>query len=163
VRSIAWLAFVLLAFAPSAANSAVAASPVPRVEQARIVALFGRTYIPGWLPPGYTFARWTSEPGSATVYGDVLLIDFGKHGDLIQWTVSDPTDPSGYAGDACSAHPYGAVIYRVAGKRVVFQSGNHGADAIVCLSPRIAVDVWNGHTLSPATQARIAGNLRAVG
>ena len=139
-----------------------ASAPVPRSEQQRIVASFGRTYLPGWLPSGYVFSRWESHPGSATAYGDILLVAFGKHGDLIQWTVGDASDPGGYAGDACSKHPYGAVFYRIDGRRIVFQSGNHGADATLCLHGT-AVTVWNGHTLAPRVQAQITASARAVG
>jgi hypothetical protein len=145
------------------ATVALAASrPVPRSEQQKIVASFGRTYLPAWLPPGYLFSRWESHSGSATVYGDILLVAFGKHGDLIQWTVGDARDPGGYAGDACSKHPFGAVFYRIGNRRIVFQSGNHGADGTLCLRG-LAITVWNGHTLPPRTQARIAASANAVG
>jgi hypothetical protein len=152
-----------LALSVICATVALAASPpVPRTDQQRIVASFGRTFLPGWLPPGYVFSRWESRSGSATVYGDILLIAFGKHGDLIQWTVGDARDPDGYAGDACSKHPFRAVLIRIGNRRIVFQSGNHGADATLCLHG-LAITVWNGHTLTPRTQARIAAGAHAVG
>lgn len=128
----------------------------------QIIAYFGHTYVPRWLPPGYVFAGWKAENGSATVYGDILVVEFGKHGDKVQWTVGSAADPGGYSGDACSRHPFGARYIWVGSRRVVFQSGNHGADATVCLSGT-AVTVWNGHSLSPSIQARIAASAGVVG
>jgi hypothetical protein len=88
------------------------------------IASFGRTYLPGFLPPGYIFSRWESQAGSATVCGNILLVVFGKRGDLIQWTVGDASDPDGYAAEACSKHPFEATNYQIGSRRIVFQSGS---------------------------------------
>ena len=141
-------------------------TPVPSGAQRQIVAYFGRTYLPGWLPPGYVFAKWHSQAGSASAYGESLVVDFGKHGDQVQWTVGDAADPAGYGGDACSSHPYGARYIRVGTRRIVFQSGNHGATATLCVRSAhgvTAITVWNVHTLSPRAQAQIAASARIVG
>jgi hypothetical protein len=146
----------------AATTAAAAPAPVPRAEQQRIIAMFGRTYLPAVLPPSYVFSEWKSQPGSASAYRNSLVISFGKHGDLLQWSVEDPADPNGYAHDACSAHPFLAVVYRVGSRRIVYQSGNHGTTSTLCLRS-VAVVVWNGHTLSPRVLARFAASARAVG
>jgi hypothetical protein len=161
-RICATTSFALALSVISATVALAATAPVPRSEQQRIVASFGHTYLPGWLPPGYVFSRWESRSGSATAYGDILFVAFGKHGDRIQWTVGDARDPDGYAGDACSKHPFGAELIQIGNRRIVFQSGNHGADATLCLHG-VAITVWNGHTLTPRAQARIAASARAFG
>lgn len=109
------------------------ASPVPGTAKTRIVAYFGHTYFPGWLPQGYVFSTWEAQPGSATAFGDFLIVTFGRHGDHLEWTVGDARDPDSYGYDACSPRPFKAVIYRVAARRIVFQSGNHGNTATLCL------------------------------
>jgi hypothetical protein len=160
------VALVLGSLGAWAQSGSALVTPVPQGPQRQIVAYFGHTYLPGWLPAGYVFAQWHSQPGSATVYGESLLIDFGRHGDKVQWTVGDASDPSGYSGDACSSHPYGAQFIRVGTRRIVFQSGNHGADATLCIRGAggvTAISVWNGHSLSPRVQAQIAASARLVG
>ena len=79
----------------AATTAEAAPAPVPRAEQQRIIAMFGRTYLPTVLPPAYVFSEWKSQPGSASAYRDSLVISFGKHGDLLEWSVEDPGDPNG--------------------------------------------------------------------
>jgi len=157
---------VVVAVALAAAASYFArasVTPVPHAEQQRIVASFGRTWLPGFLPPGYIFSTWKTEPGSASMYGDRLIVDFGNHGDLLGWVVSDPSDPDGYAHDACSSHPFEATIYAVGARRIVYQSGNHGTTSTLCLRPLLAITVWDGHSHSAETLARFAASARPVG
>jgi hypothetical protein len=86
------------------------------------------------------------------------------HGDRLDWSVEDPRDSEGgYSHDACSPRPFKATIYRVRGRRIVYESGNHGTTSTLCLSKTLAVVVWNGHTLPAHTLARFVASAHAVG
>jgi hypothetical protein len=139
-------------------------SPVPRVEQQRIVASFGQTYLPGFLPPGYIFVNWSSEPGSASVYGDFLEVSFGRHGSKLQWVVGDARDPNYYGKDGCSRHPFNPKIYWVGNRRIIYQAGNHGATATLCLRGRggaaVAVYAWDDFGLTPQALAQFVASAR---
>lgn len=156
------LAAALVPAAAGGIDASATAPPVSASVRTQIVASFGETYLPGWLPGGYVFSQWQDEPGSATAYGDSLVVVFGNHGDRLQWTVGSSADPDGYGHDACSPHPFDARIIRVGGRRIVFQSGNHGATATLCLEGT-AVVVWNAHTLSPGDEAKVAASAVVVG
>ncbi len=156
VGTAAAAALSLLTTVPSSA-----ASSVPQPELREIIAYFGHTYVPGWLPPAYIFSRWEPQAQSATAFGISLVIDFGKNGDRLEWTVADPTDPDVYAHDACSARPFQPTYFAIGTRKIVFQSGHHGDTATVCLNARLAVTVWNGHTLAPKVMAKIAASATA--
>src|SRR3954451_8010507 len=88
------LAILLTLGVLACACAAVAqAGPVPSLERQRITATFGRTWLPSYVPTGYIFTQWRSEPGSASAYGDRLIVSFGRHGDLLQWSVENTRDP----------------------------------------------------------------------
>jgi hypothetical protein len=147
-------------------TSTAMAGPTPPTAQREIVAYFGRTYLPSWLPPGYIFTRWDTQAGSASAYGTFLVVHYADHGQILEWTVGDARDPMEYGYSACSTHPYAASYYSVGGRRVIYQSGNQGDTAAICVGPsgvQTAVVVWNGHELSPAVMAKIAGGARLVG
>jgi hypothetical protein len=127
------------------------------VERERIIAYFGSTYLPTWLPPGFVFSRWDPRTGSAGAYGEYLDLVFGKHGDLLRWTVDDPEDPQTSSHDDCSTHPFGS-IHRVGGKRIVYFGGVVGQRATLCLSKTRAVTVWNGYGVRPSVLEKVAAS-----
>ena len=139
-----------------------ASSPLPNTERQRILALFGSTYLPSWIPPGFVYVQWKSKPGSASVYGNFLEVDFANHGSLLEWVVGDSRDPDYYGNDACSRHPFNARVYVQNGRRVVFQAGNHGDTATLCLHGT-AIYVWNDHRVTPATMAKVVARARLAG
>ena len=65
------------------------------------MAEFGQTYVPPSIPPGYIYIRWQVQVGSADVFGNRLLIEFGKHGKVIQWHVEISADPKALSYDDC--------------------------------------------------------------
>lgn len=130
-------------------------SYVPPVERQRIVAYFGSTYLPSWLPAGYVFSRWDPRAGSSDADGEYLDLTFGKHGQLLRWTVDDPEDPQTYSHASCSRRPFGSA-HRVDGKRIIYSGGAVGQTAILCISKTRAVTVWNRYSVKPAVLDEIA-------
>jgi hypothetical protein len=138
--------------------------PIPRIEQQRIVAHFPTTYLPGNVPPGYRYVNWTSEPGSATAFGNFLDVTFARHGSYLEWIVGDSRDPAFSGYNACSANPYTPTIYRLGARRIVFQTGKHGDTATLCLpGTRTSVYAWNNFALSPRSLALFVASARPVG
>ena len=134
---------------------------VPPVESRQIVAYFGRTYLPGWLPRGYVFARWSVAPGSGEA--EYLHVFFGNHGRKLIWAVDDPADPrSFYSHEECSKHPFGHVA-TVNGRRVVYGGGAVGQTATYCIGKGKAVTVWNQYSVSRRTLERVAVSAAPVG
>ena len=135
---------------------------VPRVELQRIVAYFGHTYVPGWLPHGYVFSRWVSQAGSNDVFGEYLVITFGNHGRRLIWTIDDPQDPQTFSHGDCSKNHDGRVV-TVAGRRIVYLGGVVGQTATLCVSKYLAVTVWNAYSATAAEIERAAASTIAVG
>jgi hypothetical protein len=139
------------------------AGSLPRIEQQRIVAEFGRTYLPGTMPASYIYIRWEAQPGSADVFGYRLLVWFGKHGRVVQWHVEDSRDGETLSYQDCGRHhPFGKT-FRVAGRTVYYAGGAVGQEATLCLPDHYAVVVWNDYSLSRATLVKIAASAHAVG
>ena len=146
------------------AGPTLVAAPVPRIEQQRIVAVFRRTWLPGFLPHGYIFSRWQSQPGSASAYGERLIVDFGHHGALLEWVVESRDDPMSVSHYDCKlkqAPANGGRIFRLRGRRIIYASGAKGADATLCLS-HVAVVAWTP-SLPPLTLARFVASAHRVG
>ena len=150
-----------VAAAGAAASVTAGRNYVPTPERQQIVAYFGSTYLPSWLPPGYVFSRWDPSPGSVDAYGEYLDVTFGKHGALLRWTVDDPQDPQTYSHDACSQHPFGS-IHLVDGRRIVYSGGAVGQTAILCLARTRAVTVWDGYSVKAPVLEKIAARAALV-
>ena len=135
---------------------------VPHVEVQRIVAYFGHTYVPGWLPHGYVFSRWAPRLGSNDVFGEYLAITFGNHGRRLIWTVDDPQDPQTFSHFECRKNRDGRAV-AVAGRRIVYFGGAVGQTATLCLGKYLAVTVWNAYSATAAELERIAASTTAVG
>jgi hypothetical protein len=144
--------------------AAASASPVPSVEAQRIVAEFGRTYVPASLPAGYIYIRWSALPGSADVWGDSLQIEFGKHGRLIIWTVEDSHDPQASSYDDCVKHNrFRDRVIHARGQTVSYIGGAVGQSATVCLRDGHALVVWNRYSLSASRLAHMVATPRVIG
>jgi hypothetical protein len=126
---------------------------IPQPDRGRIAALFGETYAPRWVPPGYRYVDWKEKAGSEAAYGTFLEIDFASKGSLLEWVVGDGRDPAQYGYDACLPHPkivasFGDRIFYVNNQRVVYEHGNHGSTAAICLgnplSKRFTNPLWAG-------------------
>jgi hypothetical protein len=141
------------------------AAPVPAIEQQRLVAEFGVTYVPSFVPPGYVYVRWEPLSGSADAYGEWPQILFGKHGRLVQWTVENAQDPQmAQTYEYCVKHSYfGSKVFHLNGKTVYYAGGAVGQDAFVCLPKYHGLVVWNDYSLSPATLVRVAASAHPVG
>jgi hypothetical protein len=147
-----------------AALLAVAAawgSPVPPVDQQRILAEFRQTYLPPTLPPGYIYIRWQVETGS-DVFGDRLVVWFGKHGRVIQWHVEISADPAAESHQDCGLrHPYG-VAKRLGARTIYYVGGAVGQSVTVCLPNHYAVVAWNRYSLSAAALIRLVASARLI-
>ena len=153
-----------LVLCSAAWTTAVATSPVPRIETQRIVAELGRTYVPATIPAGYIYIRWSVNPGSADVFGDALEIDFGKHGRLITWTVENWHDPQAVSYDDCARHNRtGDKVIPVAGRKAYYIGGAVGQSATVCLPGYQAIVVWNRYSISATALAKLAATPRRIG
>jgi hypothetical protein len=140
------------------------ALPVPAVETQRIVAEFGRTYVPSAMPAGYIYVRWSANTGSADVFGDALEIYFGRRGRLITWTVEDWHDPQARSYYQCARHnSLGDKVMHVSAKTVYYIGGAVGQSATVCLPDDHAIVVWNRYSVSALTLARLAATARRIG
>ncbi len=141
------------------------AAPTPAVERARIVAEFGSTYLPRFMPAGYIYIRWTATLGSADAYGEWLQVLFGDHGRRVQWTVENTQDPQSQSHEDCTTHvhfaPSGKVFHR-AGKTLYYIGGVVGQDVTVCLPGHHGLVVWNGYSLSAQTLVTIAASAQLV-
>jgi hypothetical protein len=125
---------------------------VPQPDRGRIAARFGTTYIPRSVPPGYRYVSWSVLPGSAAVYGDFLELVFARRGFVLEWVVGDGRDPQQYGYDACLLHPRLSKVFTppdqivyMNRRRVVYQHGNKGATAAICLrgaQPTTAIYIW---------------------
>jgi hypothetical protein len=135
---------------------------VPQPELRRVLAEFGRTYLPPKIPPGYIYIRWQVETGSADVFGDPLVVWFGKHGHVIVWRVEDSADPSAVSHQDCGRHPFGKRA-RIAGKTILYIGGAVGQSATLCLPNHYAVVAWNRYSLSEASLERLVASARKVG
>ncbi len=156
-------AFLVLVGCAARGATAGARSPyVPATESKRIVAYFGKTYLPGWLPHGYVYARWETIAGSADAFGEYLSVSFGDRGRLLRWTVDVPQDPQEYSHNDCAKRPLGHVL-TVNGKRIVYSEGAVGQTATLCVSRTTAVTVWNRYSVSKVTLARIAASAVSAG
>jgi hypothetical protein len=142
---------------------AAPAAPVPRIEQQRIVASFGRTLLPTWLPPGFIYSRWITQPGSAGAFPDTLIVDFGRHGALLEWAVESTADPDSVTHYHCKpgAPPLGK-IFRIGSRKIVYATGARGADATLCMG-KIAVVAWTAGPMPGSTLARFAASAQTVG
>jgi hypothetical protein len=157
-----WTPFIVAAVALIAV-AAARSSSVPPLEQQRIVAEFGRTYLPPRIPPGYIYIRWQVEPGSGDVFGDRLLVWFGKHGRVIQWRVEISADPQAVSHQDCGLkHPFGRVKH-VGARTVYYNGGAVGQSATLCLPNHYAIVVWNRYSLSEAALVQLAASARRVG
>jgi hypothetical protein len=160
-------AIALICVVAGVTATAALAGPVPGLDQKRIVAEFGSTYMPGTMPPGYIYIRWETQPGSADAYGDRLLVWFGKHGRLVQWNVENSQDPEARSYQDCTRRSHfggpGSKTFHFGGKTVYYAGGAVGQDATVCLPNHQAVVAWNDYSLSAATLARVAASARPVG
>ena len=155
-RTVVVIAFALasqIALTSPHRAEAAAGSVIPRTDKARIAARFGSTIVPGWIPAGYRYISWKDSPGSVAAYGTNLEVGFAKRGLLLEWTVNDGRDQNSYAYIACTPHPaidasFGDRILFVGKTRVVFQKGNKGATASMCLTrdlqTRFTDPMWSG-------------------
>ena len=140
-------------------------SPVPPVEQQRIVAEFGPTWLPPRIPPGYIYIRWQVETGSADVFGDRLLVRFGKHGpnQVIQWHVEISADPEAQSHQDCGPrHPFG-IAKHVGARTIYYVGGAVGQSATLCLPNHYTVVAWNRYSLSEAALVQLVASARHVG
>jgi hypothetical protein len=165
-KRIKFVAFALtaacIALAPVCA-AAASAQPVPRTEQRRIVAMFGRTLLPSELPPGYVYSRWYPEPGSSDISAGNLVVEFGRHGALLDWSAELIADPKSESHVECIGKllPWQKVI-TVGSRRVIYSGGARGATATVCLGKQ-AVVAWTAYQVNAAALARFAASARTVG
>jgi hypothetical protein len=135
---------------------------MPRAERQRIVAEFGRTYLPPRIPPGYLYIRWQVEPG-ADVFGDRLIVWFGKHGRVLVWRVEDSADPDAQSHEDCGTrHPFGRRV-RVGARTIYYIGGAVGQGATLCLPHHYAVVAWNRYSLSERTLVRLAASAHQIG
>jgi hypothetical protein len=159
----------LLIFIPFVAMAAVAtarSSSVPPVEQRRIVAEFGRTWLPPRIPAGYIYIRWQVDPGSsADVFGDRLLVWFGKHGpnQVIQWHVEISADPAAQSHQDCDLRHHFGVAKHLGARTIYYVGGAVGQSATLCLPNHYAVVAWNRYSLSEAALLRLVASARHVG
>ena len=139
-------------------------APVPRLEQQRIVAEFGRTYLPSFMPPGYIYVRWSVIEGSSGAAGEWPQVLFGNHGRRVQWTVEHAQDPQTTSYDACTRRkPFANKVFHRAGRTIYYIGGVVGQDVTVCLPNHLGLVVWNDYSLSTQTLVKIAVSARAVG
>ncbi len=139
-------------------------APVPTQDQRRIVAEFGRTYLPAFMPAGYIYVRWSVVEGSSGAAGDWPQVLFGDHGRLVQWTVEHTQDPSTTSYQACTRHkPFANKIFRRAGRILYYNGGAVGQEVTVCLPGHLGLVVWNDYSLSTATLVKITASAHAVG
>jgi len=142
------------------------AAPVPVVEQQRIVAEFGRMYLPRFMPRGYIYIRWKTQLGSASAYGEWPTILFGNHGRSVQWTVENTRDSQSQSDVECVQHSHwgpGTKVFCLNGMTVYYAEGAVGQTATVCLPNHRGLVVWNDYSLSARTLAMVAASARAVG
>lgn len=139
-------------------------SAVPPVEQQRIVAEFGRTYLPPRIPTGYIYIRWQVETGSADVFGDRLVIWFGKHGpsEVIQWHVEISADPEAQSHQDCGLRNPIGVAKHVGARTIYYIGGAVGQSATLCLPNHYAVVAWNRYSLSEAALVQLVASARQV-
>jgi hypothetical protein len=154
-----------LALVAAAVSAAVAfANPIPGIEQQRIVAEFGRTYLPHFMPAGYIYVRWSAIEGSSGAAGEWPQVLFGDHGRRVQWTVEHAQDPQTESYQACTKHqPFATKVFHHAGRTLYYGAGAVGQDVTVCLPNNLGLVVWNDYSLSTATLVKIALSARAVG
>jgi hypothetical protein len=158
-----WLPILIPVIALVAVATARSAS-VPPVEQQRIVAEFGRTWLPPRVPAGYIYIRWQVETGSSDVFGDRLLVWFGKHGpnQVIQWHVEISADPEAESHQDCGVrHPFG-VAKHVGARTIYYVGGAVGQSATLCLPNHYAVVAWNRYSLSEAALVQLVASARQV-
>jgi hypothetical protein len=144
-------------------GGATQAGGLPTVERQRIVAEFGRTYLPASMPAGYIYIRWLTQPGSADAFGDSLEIDYGNHGRPIQWSVENAQDPNAQSHYQCAtAKPYGKR-YQADGKTAYYVGGAVGQSATICMPDHRGVTAWNAYSISRAMLVKLAASAYAVG
>jgi hypothetical protein len=138
-----------LPIAVPAATDASSASPIPAPTLRQIRAEYGQfAYVPAFVPSGFIFTSWRTEPAAHSYLMDRLDLMFGRNGTLLEWTVSDGRDRDGYAD--CSKRPYYTSKTRIRGRLVYYARGNHGDSAWTCFSARtksgygqpIGIDLW---------------------
>lgn len=156
---------ITLATVSAAVYTAVAlGAPVPGLDQRRIVAEFGRTYLPGFMPSGYIFVRWSVVEGSSGAAGEWPQVLFGNHGRLVQWTVEHAQDPQTTSYQACTQHkPFANKIFHRGGRTLYYNGGAVGQEVTVCLPGHLGLVVWNGYSLSTQTLVKIGASAHAVG
>ena len=147
-----------------AAGAGADAQPqyVPATDSQQIVAYFGSTLLPAWLPPGYVYSRWDPITGSADALGDYLNVYFGDHGQRLSWTVDLSADPQEVSHIECSAHPDGHKV-KVNGRTVVYFGAANGQTATLCLAGHTAVTVYDRYGVSAATLERIVASAAPAG
>jgi hypothetical protein len=136
---------------------------VPSVERQRIVAEFGKTYLPGFMPRGFIFIRWESRPGSYDAAGKMLFLEFGDHGRIIEWSTENSQDPDSFSHDVCATRKPVGKPYEVGGRQVFYNGGAVGQDSVLCLPSHRAVVAWNDYSLSRAMLNELAASAQAVG
>ena len=146
-------------------SAAVAlAKPIPGEQQQRIVAEFGRTYLPRFMPAGYIYVRWSAIQGSSGAAGEWPQVLFGSHGRHVQWTVEHAQDSQTESYQACTKHHAFAnkVLHR-GGRTLYYVGGAVGQEVTVCLPNNLGLVVWNDYSLSTATLVKIALSAQAIG
>jgi hypothetical protein len=140
------------------------AAPTPSTEQQRIVAEFGRTYLPRFMPPGYVYVRWSAIQGSTDASGEWPQILFGDHGRRVQWTVENARDADSGSHEDCVEHrPFATKVFHVEGRTIYYAGGAVGQDATICLPNSRGLVVWNDYSLSKQTLVKVAASAHAVG